>query len=287
MSNLQKCCKCKSEQLLEYFSNNKKGQLYKTCDTCRNKRKGLTCNNVNITDTIELLKKATYNLEQILKNDNESSTDVDTNDTTPSTIETEEKVEVVDEKYIIVLDVETNGLLKQRGATPNKQNLNLFPNIVQMSWGLYKSNGECKTIKNYIIKPNGWTMNNTERFHGITWETALFEGVEIKNVLDEYKNDIENHCVKLVCHNIEFDKNVVLSEFIRQDMDIKNIDEYCTMKNSVNYCKIKFKRGNEYKLPSLAELYYKCCNEQLQNPHNAYYDVINCAKAYFHLINNN
>ena len=32
MSDLQKCCKCKSEQLLKYFSNNKIGQLYKTCD---------------------------------------------------------------------------------------------------------------------------------------------------------------------------------------------------------------------------------------------------------------
>ena len=58
MSDLQKCCKCKSAQLLKYFSNNKKGQLYKTCDKCRYKRKGLTCNNINVLDTIELLKQA-------------------------------------------------------------------------------------------------------------------------------------------------------------------------------------------------------------------------------------
>ena len=39
MATLQKCSKCKSEQEMKYFSINKKGQPYKTCDTCRNKRK--------------------------------------------------------------------------------------------------------------------------------------------------------------------------------------------------------------------------------------------------------
>ena len=50
MANLQRCSKCKSEQELKYFSLNKKGQYYKTCDNCRNKR--LT-NKVNLkrTDT--------------------------------------------------------------------------------------------------------------------------------------------------------------------------------------------------------------------------------------------
>ena len=42
MATLQKCSKCKSEQELKYFSINKKGQPYKTCDSCRNKRKCLS-----------------------------------------------------------------------------------------------------------------------------------------------------------------------------------------------------------------------------------------------------
>ena len=281
MSDLQKCCKCKSEQLLKYFSNNKKGQLYKTCDKCRNKRKGVTCNNINIADTIELLKKATANLEQVLKEDAESSsTDVDTHDNKSTTAETNS---ITDEKYVIVMDVETNGLIKHWSATPSKHNLHLFPNIVQMSWGLYHENGECKAMKNYIIKPNDWHMHESEKFHGISLEKASQEGIDIKTVLTEYKNDIENYCIKLVCHNIDFDRKVVLSELIRHDMDIKDIDEYCTMKNSINYCKLKCKKKKGYKLPSLAELYRTCYNEELENPHNAYYDVINCAKCYFHI----
>ena len=36
---LSKCSKCKSTMLVKYFSINKKGKLYKTCDNCREKRK--------------------------------------------------------------------------------------------------------------------------------------------------------------------------------------------------------------------------------------------------------
>ena len=38
MVDLQRCSKCKSEQEIKYFSINKKGQYYKTCDHCRLKR---------------------------------------------------------------------------------------------------------------------------------------------------------------------------------------------------------------------------------------------------------
>ena len=66
-------------------------------------------------------------------------------------------------------------------------------------------------------------------------------------------------------------------------MDIKDVDEYCPMKNSIVYCKIEYKRTGNYKLPSLAELYRTCYNEELENPHDVYYDAINCAKCYFHI----
>ncbi len=35
---LSKCSKCKSTMLVKYFSINKKGKLYKTCDNCREKQ---------------------------------------------------------------------------------------------------------------------------------------------------------------------------------------------------------------------------------------------------------
>ena len=36
---LIQCARCKSTMLVKYFSVNRKGNLYKTCDNCRHKRK--------------------------------------------------------------------------------------------------------------------------------------------------------------------------------------------------------------------------------------------------------
>ena len=179
------------------------------------------------------------------------------------------------------MDCETNRLIKQRGLNPTQTNLNMFPRIVQFSWGLYTEDGECKEVKNFIIEPDGWTMNGSDKYHGITQERAFIEGVDIKDVLTKYKDDIENHCCKLVCHNVDFDKRVVQSEFIRAKLELAEIETCCTMKKGINYCKLLPKVRGEYKWPSLEQLYRKCFNEDLKNAHNSYYDVINCAKCYF------
>ena len=123
--------------------------------------------------------------------------------------------EQVNNKYIIVMDVETIGLMNKRGLTPNNTNLNMLPNIVQFSWGLYTENGECKQIKDYIIKRNNWVVGDSVKYHGISQEKAVAEGVDIKEALTDYKNDIDNNCFLLVCHNMTFDKIVVASELMR------------------------------------------------------------------------
>jgi len=67
-------------------------------------------------------------------------------------------------KYIIDVDVETNGLIKDRNIEPDKSNLKYFPHIVQFSWGLYTEDGECKEVKDYIIKPTNWLVVKVSAF---------------------------------------------------------------------------------------------------------------------------
>ena len=55
-------------------------------------------------------------------------------------------------------------------------------------------------------------MNGSDRCHGISYDRAMREGVDVKLVLNEYKNDIVNRCSMLVCHNINFDVRVVFNE---------------------------------------------------------------------------
>ena len=125
------------------------------------------------------------------------------------------------------MDVETNGLI--RGT--------VCPRIVQFSWGLYSTKGELIELKDYIIKPNGWTMNGSDRCHGISQERAMADGVDINIVLNEYKNDIDNKCLKLVCHNINFDVKVVLNECVMANMEVNKVETFCSMVEAINFVK--------------------------------------------------
>ena len=81
MANLQKCSKCKSDQELKYFSINKKGQPYKTCDNCRNKREPAS-DNQSVLDAIKLMTDATHKLEETIKDTPSSSSDIEDKSTT-------------------------------------------------------------------------------------------------------------------------------------------------------------------------------------------------------------
>ena len=54
------------------------------------------------------------------------------------------------------------------------------------------------------------------------------------------------------------------------------------MINGKNITKIKNKY--DYKYPKLSELFTHLFKEEIQNSHNAEYDVINCARCYFKMI---
>ena len=222
------------------------GEQFKSCVKCRTHN---TYNNKKVSDTASTR--------------------------TPDTIQ--------DEQYIIVMDVETNGFIKTRNAQPTSNNISQFPHIVQFSWGFYTEGGDCKEINNYIIKPNGWLMNGTDTCHGVSQEKAESEGIDIKYVLTQYKHDIDNRCMMLICHNVNFDVRVVAGEFVRAEMEIPVIKTYCTMQEGVSCCKITPKVDGQYKWLSLQELYRKCFDEDLENAHNSNYDVVDCAKCYFKL----
>ena len=118
MADLQKCSKCKSEQELKYFSINKKGQLYKTCDVCRNKRSASkqTDNNTTIQDVLKLIATATQKLEGLITDESVPS-DTDNKSTTAES-------STPLEPPIMVFDVEHTGCMEQL--------------VLQLSWGLYK-----------------------------------------------------------------------------------------------------------------------------------------------------
>ena len=66
-SNLKKCSRCHSNILLEFFEKNRKGELYKTCNSCRGiNRDAIKKYRENNTET-ENVRKMLYRINNIDK----------------------------------------------------------------------------------------------------------------------------------------------------------------------------------------------------------------------------
>ncbi|MCX6665594.1 MAG: 3'-5' exonuclease [Euryarchaeota archaeon] len=182
----------------------------------------------------------------------------------------------------LFFDTETTGLPKHYNA-PVEQ-LENWPRLVQIAWLLFDGSQHCTSEKNYMIKPDGFTIpESAVKIHGITTEKALSKGADLSPVLKEFSDDM-NTAMVVVGHNINFDEKIVAAEFLRKKMNHSLFDKtrICTMQSSTDFCKLPGKYGN-YKWPNLKELHRKLFHEEFDGAHNAFSDVSACAKCFFEL----
>ena len=190
----------------------------------------------------------------------------------------------------IVFDTETTGFPPRNGRNnENPKNYKKWNNcrIVQMSWLLCEKEGTVVKEKDYIIRPNKFTIPEVSTsIHGISTEKALNEGVKLDIVLEDFLKDI-SVCDTLVAHNINFDYDVVLSEIYRRKhlyekkekgfFDIKKyleIEKYCTMLSGCD-------DGGRW--PKLAALYEKYFNHIPDIVlHNSLNDTLLCKDIYMY-----
>lgn len=204
---------------------------------------------------------------------------------------------------IIVIDTETTGLPERDASI---YDVAKWPHIIQISWAIYDDNEE-KVIKEYnaiiSLGTNIPIPDESIAIHGITREMSLSQGIHISAALFDLKMDM-SQCERVVAHNLSFDKRMIMVESKRNRvyMDFcKN--EYCTMKNSVELCKLEKKTHalpeantnmapdattarSQYKLPKLAELYaFLYPDEPIPgNLHDSKVDVEICLRCYIALM---
>ncbi len=181
----------------------------------------------------------------------------------------------------LFFDTETTGLPKNWKAPLT--DLANWPRLVQIAWLQYDSTGKRVVERDYIIKPQGFTIPaDASRIHKITTEKAMAEGVALRDVLEEFSGLIDQSNV-LVAHNISFDEKIVGAEFLRENMEnrLLQADKICTMDVSTDYCKLPGKYG--YKWPKLSELHFKLFNADFEEAHNASVDIDACAKCFWEL----
>ncbi|MEZ4722720.1 MAG: PHP domain-containing protein [Flavobacteriales bacterium] len=184
----------------------------------------------------------------------------------------------------LIFDTETTGKIENWKAPVTE--VDSFPRVVQLAWQLHDYKGKLIEVKNYIIKPDGYTIPfNAEKIHGISTERAEKMGMPIEFVMDEFKKALEETDFA-VGHNVEFDMKVMGAEYTRAKRDDglmkkKTLD---TMLLSTDFCQLPGGRGKSFKYPTLSELNEKLFHQKVDNAHNASADVEATARCFLELV---
>ena len=190
---------------------------------------------------------------------------------------------------ILVFDTETSGLPTERNASI--RSTEKWPHILQFSYILYdiQSSNILDLMNEYIkIADDVEISEKSIEIHEITRETCQNKGVSIDHALNRFNKAMANADL-IVAHNLEFDKNLVLVESIRNNIeqqftvDGQEKHEYCTMKNNIDRCKIEriSKTGKPYyKYPTLSELYQHLFHITPNATHNSIVDVLICLRIF-------
>ncbi len=185
----------------------------------------------------------------------------------------------------LFIDTETTGLPLQRNA--HYTALHVWPRIVSISWAFYATRDSEPIFKYKIIRPDNFIVpEDASKIHGISTERAIAEGVELSSALREFTADVLAHPpTLLVAHNMQFDRPVILAEFLRMGIKepISTIPTFCTMLSTTELCRILPMRYGQYKWPKLTELHYHLFQMEFSAGHDARADVRACAKCFFRL----
>jgi len=181
----------------------------------------------------------------------------------------------------LLFDTETTGLPEDYEAPVTE--LENWPRMVQIAWLLFDNDGKEIDSRDYIIKPEGYTIPvEASNVHGISTEQALKEGHDLKSILEIFAEAIAKTDY-IVAHNISFDEKIVGAEFVRKKFKTKwfSKKQICTMQASTDYCELAGKYG--YKWPNLMELHKKLFGHGFEEAHNAAADINATAKCFWKL----
>ena len=200
---------------------------------------------------------------------------------------------------ILVFDTETTGLPEDKASI---YEVNKYPHIVQLSYIFYDVSNNNVIVKDDYIKLNP-TIPISEKsleIHGLNHEFLNANGSHIIPVLREF-NEFLDRCDIVIGHNVSFDKRMIFVECLRHKIDQKftkyenNVKitkpEYCTMKNTKEYCNIiALTKTNKtfIKQPKLIELYTTLFADEPipKELHNSLVDILCTLRCYIKYVYN-
>lgn len=186
---------------------------------------------------------------------------------------------------VLVFDTETTGL--PVGRNPSIYHVHLWPHIIQLSYIVYDTEtNELITLEDdYINIDNNVIIDpESQKIHNISRDMTD-KGIPIQEALNKF-NRFSDKSDLLVAHNVSFDKRMLMVDGIRNKIRMNIHDTFCTMKNSIELCKIEKigKNGAPYfKFPTLSELHYELFKKIPKNTHNALIDILICMRCFIQI----
>jgi len=184
----------------------------------------------------------------------------------------------------LFFDFETTGI-NTTNSSESFQTLLRKQRAIQLAWIIVDKSYNHEATKNYYI--SGHKEINEEFHKSLSVDFLNESGHDAKMVLEEFLADIQYmRSVEglLVGHNIDFDLTILRNELVSLDMMTDDVTElldyfdsphhhYCTMKQSIDLCKLsKYGQNISYKYPKLIELYRYLF---LEEPHEDLHDALN------------
>lgn len=190
-------------------------------------------------------------------------------------------------KYLFI-DTETTGLPKYPEFNFLEESLDDWPYIVQIGILVFDKDKHKVAEKEFILSPDNYKIpSSSTKVHKISNEYALKYGQKREDVLN-FMDKLLSKVDYIVGHNVEFDINVLKCEILR--IKGKNHASFLnkehiimdTMKLGTKICCIPTLLYDDYKYPTLEELYHALFRKSFENEHNALSDIkasFECFKA--------
>lgn len=176
----------------------------------------------------------------------------------------------------LFFDTETTGLplFNAPGDHPAQ------PDCVQIA-GLLADEDHVLGQFNFIVQSDKESHPKAIEAHGITAEIIAAYGVPRKTALNVFHN-IMKKAEGIVAHNADFDMKVIRIMYAQENVKAPDFPpSFCTMKTSVETCKIPKLKGSGYKWPSLQEAFRVLVDPKgFDGAHNAMVDVTACYEVW-------
>lgn len=182
---------------------------------------------------------------------------------------------------VLIFDTETTGLPKH--YKPAEEDINNYPSLLQFAAQLVEFDLDDPLQINVLYGCSFYVTPYREgkavqihpkavETHGIDFNKANALGEDINTVLMVFLG-LCNVADYIVCHNYTFDRNVMVSEFLRLGLPYKYRSKtkiFCTMKYSTNLLKLPGYKAGQYKFPKLEELFKYLTESEMSEHYNAH-----------------